>query len=180
MVPKIKEDTRVKRPKFFYKAACGIALRSSALQLCAAEMHDILDMMPQSMKQNKAKTILQHLSKAWRCWKANSKCRHDFSRPRLSLLEVAGNAHCDREHNPMIHQSKADWWSSYFSLQIDEQGNCLICKYFSFRVCNQKGLDQPSFHVGKTTKRANLDPGPSQIFKRHFRVQLVVLNVKWW
>jgi pre-mRNA-processing factor 8 len=34
-------------------------------------MHDILDMMPESIKQNKAKTILQHLSEAWRCWKAN-------------------------------------------------------------------------------------------------------------
>jgi pre-mRNA-processing factor 8 len=32
-------------------------------------MHDILDMMPQGVKQNKAKTILQHLSEAWRCWK---------------------------------------------------------------------------------------------------------------
>ena len=26
---------------------------------------------PESIKQNKAKTILQHLSEAWRCWKAN-------------------------------------------------------------------------------------------------------------
>jgi pre-mRNA-processing factor 8 len=43
------------------------------LELRAAVMHDILDMMPESIKQNKAKTILQHLSEAWRCWKANSK-----------------------------------------------------------------------------------------------------------
>ncbi|WIA33570.1 hypothetical protein OEZ86_006694 [Tetradesmus obliquus] len=41
------------------------------LELRAAVMHDILDMMPQGVKQNKAKTILQHLSEAWRCWKAN-------------------------------------------------------------------------------------------------------------
>ena len=34
-------------------------------------MHDILDMMPEGIKANKAKTILQHLSEAWRCWKAN-------------------------------------------------------------------------------------------------------------
>lgn len=32
-------------------------------------MHDILDMMPEGVKQNKARTILQHLSEAWRCWK---------------------------------------------------------------------------------------------------------------
>ena len=40
---------------------------SSPLQV----MHDILDMMPEGIKQNKARTILQHLSEAWRCWKAN-------------------------------------------------------------------------------------------------------------
>jgi pre-mRNA-processing factor 8 len=34
-------------------------------------MHDILDMMPEGIKQNKARTILQHLSEAFRCWKAN-------------------------------------------------------------------------------------------------------------
>lgn len=34
-------------------------------------MHDIVDMMPEGIKQNKARTILQHLSEAWRCWKAN-------------------------------------------------------------------------------------------------------------
>ena len=41
------------------------------LELRASVMHDILDMMPEGVKQNKAKTILQHLSEAWRCWKAN-------------------------------------------------------------------------------------------------------------
>lgn len=38
------------------------------LELRAAVMHDILDMMPEGVKQNKARTILQHLSEAWRCW----------------------------------------------------------------------------------------------------------------
>ncbi|SCZ95974.1 BZ3500_MvSof-1268-A1-R1_Chr8-1g09920 [Microbotryum saponariae] len=37
------------------------------LELRAAVMHDILDMMPEGIKQNKSKTILQHLSEAWRC-----------------------------------------------------------------------------------------------------------------
>lgn len=47
-------------------------------------MHDIVDMMPEGIKQNKARTILQHLSEAWRCWKANipwkvsSECRKYF------------------------------------------------------------------------------------------------------
>ena len=41
------------------------------LELRAAVMHDIVDMMPEGVRQNKARTILQHLSEAWRCWKAN-------------------------------------------------------------------------------------------------------------
>ena len=41
------------------------------LELRASVMHDILDMMPEGIKQNKARTILQHLSEAFRCWKAN-------------------------------------------------------------------------------------------------------------
>lgn len=41
------------------------------LELRAAVMHDILDMMPEGVKQQKARVILQHLSEAWRCWKAN-------------------------------------------------------------------------------------------------------------
>lgn len=34
-------------------------------------MKDINDMMPEGVRGNKSKTILQHLSEAWRCWKAN-------------------------------------------------------------------------------------------------------------
>ena len=36
--------------------------------------HDILDMMPEGVKQNKARTILQHLSEAWRCWWGPPPC----------------------------------------------------------------------------------------------------------
>lgn len=41
------------------------------LELRASVMKDILEMIPEGIRQNKAKTILQHLSEAWRCWKAN-------------------------------------------------------------------------------------------------------------
>lgn len=41
------------------------------LELRAQVMHDILDMIPEGLKQNKSAIILQHLSEAWRCWKAN-------------------------------------------------------------------------------------------------------------
>lgn len=41
------------------------------LELRDSVMHDILDMIPEGIRQSKARTILQHLSEAWRCWKAN-------------------------------------------------------------------------------------------------------------
>lgn len=41
------------------------------IELRAQVMHDILDMIPENLKQSKSRTILQHLSEAWRCWKAN-------------------------------------------------------------------------------------------------------------
>uniref|UniRef100_A0A060T7Z1 ARAD1D03102p n=1 Tax=Blastobotrys adeninivorans TaxID=409370 RepID=A0A060T7Z1_BLAAD len=41
------------------------------IELRTSVLNDILDMMPEGIKQNKAKTIMQHLSEAWRCWKAN-------------------------------------------------------------------------------------------------------------
>ena len=43
------------------------------LELRAAVMHDILDLMPAGVKANKSRTILQHLSEAWRCWKVRIK-----------------------------------------------------------------------------------------------------------
>ena len=41
------------------------------LELRGQVMKDILDMMPEGLRNKKAKTIMQHLSEAWRCWKAN-------------------------------------------------------------------------------------------------------------
>ncbi|KAF2186658.1 pre-mRNA processing splicing factor 8 [Zopfia rhizophila CBS 207.26] len=41
------------------------------LELRAAVMTDLMDMMPEGIKQNKVNTVLQHLSEAWRCWKSN-------------------------------------------------------------------------------------------------------------
>eukprot|EP00918_Siedleckia_nematoides_P077767 GHVU01170026.1.p1 GENE.GHVU01170026.1~~GHVU01170026.1.p1 ORF type:complete len:888 (-),score=149.87 GHVU01170026.1:4234-6897(-) len=43
------------------------------LELRAAVMHDILDMMPEGVKANKARTILQHLSEAWRCTSSRTR-----------------------------------------------------------------------------------------------------------
>ena len=70
------------------------------LELRASVMHDILDMMPEGIRQNKAKTILQHLSEAWRCWKANIP----WKVPGLPIpIE-----------NMILRyvKSKADWWTN--------------------------------------------------------------------
>lgn len=70
------------------------------LELRAAVMHDILDMMPEGVKQNKARTILQHLSEAWRCWKANIP----WKVPGLPAPV----------ENMILRyvKSKADWWTN--------------------------------------------------------------------
>ena len=70
------------------------------LELRAAVMHDILDMMPEGVKANKSRTILQHLSEAWRCWKANIP----WKVPGLPVpIE-----------NMILRyvKSKADWWTN--------------------------------------------------------------------
>ena len=41
------------------------------LELRASVMADLMDMMPEGIKQSKVNTVLQHLSEAWRCWKSN-------------------------------------------------------------------------------------------------------------
>ena len=70
------------------------------LELRAAVMHDILDMMPEGIKQNKARTVMAHLSEAWRCWKSNVP----WKVPGLPVpIE-----------NMILRyvKSKADWWTN--------------------------------------------------------------------
>jgi pre-mRNA-processing factor 8 len=89
------------------------------LELRAAVMHDILDMMPESIKQNKSKTILQHLSEAWRCWKANSKSTSRIPDAVGSLMclcivpwKVPGMPTAIENIILRYIKSKADWWCS--------------------------------------------------------------------
>ena len=70
------------------------------LELRAAVMHDILDMMPEGVKANKARTILQHLSEAWRCWKANIPWK------------VPGMPAPVENMILRYVKSKADWWTN--------------------------------------------------------------------
>ncbi|XBW36857.1 hypothetical protein QEN19_002436 [Hanseniaspora menglaensis] len=43
------------------------------IELKTSIMNDVMDMIPVGLRQQKMKTILQHLTEAWRCWKANVK-----------------------------------------------------------------------------------------------------------
>ena len=70
------------------------------LELRGAVMHDILDMMPEGVRANKARVILQHLSEAWRCWKANIP----WKVPGLPKPV---------ENNILRYvKAKADWWTN--------------------------------------------------------------------
>lgn len=91
------------------------------LELRAAVLLDIQDMMPEGVKANKAKTIVQHLSEAWRCWKANIP----WKVPGLPLpIE-----------NMILRyvKSKADWWTNaaYFNRERIRRGATVdktVCK----------------------------------------------------
>jgi len=91
------------------------------LELRAAVMHDILDMMPEGVKANKARTILQHLSEAWRSWKANIP----WKVPGLPAPV----------ENMILRyvKKKADWWtnSAYYNRERIKRGATVdktVCK----------------------------------------------------
>ena len=71
------------------------------LELRAAVMHDILDMMPEGVKANKSRTILQHLSEAWRCWKANIPWKVPGLPAPIENMILRRYV-----------KSKADWWTN--------------------------------------------------------------------
>mmetsp|Transcript_33282 Transcript_33282/g.109108 ORF Transcript_33282/g.109108 Transcript_33282/m.109108 type:complete len:2380 (-) Transcript_33282:160-7299(-) len=70
------------------------------LELRAAVMHDIIDMMPEGVRANKARTILQHLSEAWRCWKANIPWKVPGLPAPIENMILR------------YVKSKADWWTN--------------------------------------------------------------------
>ena len=70
------------------------------LELRAAVLQDIQDMMPEGIKNNKSKTIAQHLSEAWRCWKANIPWKVPGLPPAIeSMIQ-------------RYVKAKADWWTN--------------------------------------------------------------------
>jgi len=68
------------------------------LQLRAAVIHDIVDMMPEGMPSSKARQILSHLSEAWRCYKANVSWK------------VPGMPQPIENMILRYVKAKADWW----------------------------------------------------------------------
>lgn len=70
------------------------------LELRQSVIHDITDMMPEGIRNSKAATILQHLSEAWRCWKANIPWKVPGMPPAVeSLIQ-------------RYVKAKADWWTN--------------------------------------------------------------------
>ena len=63
-------------------------------------MHDILDSMPEGVKQNKARTILAHLSEAWRSFKANIPWKVPGMPVPIENMILR------------YVKSKADWWTN--------------------------------------------------------------------
>ncbi|KAI9295519.1 pre-mRNA-processing-splicing factor 8 [Neoconidiobolus thromboides FSU 785] len=70
------------------------------LELRAAVMHDITDMMPEGISANKSKTILQHLSEAWRCFAPNIPWKVPGLPTPIENMILR------------YVKSKADWWTS--------------------------------------------------------------------
>lgn len=70
------------------------------LELRAQVMTDIIEMMPPGIRNSKARTIIQHLSEAWRCWKSNTP----WQVPGLPAPV----------ENIIIRyvKAKADWWTN--------------------------------------------------------------------
>ncbi|THZ35357.1 pre-mRNA-processing-splicing factor 8 [Aureobasidium pullulans] len=70
------------------------------LELRASVMADLMDMMPQGIKQNKVNLVLSHLSEAWRCWKSNIPWKVPGLPAPIENIILR------------YVKSKADWWIS--------------------------------------------------------------------
>lgn len=85
------------------------------LELRAAVMHDILDMMPEGIKQNKARVILQHLSEGWRCWKANIPWKVS----QMNLQMSYGRCfHCVESELPALQKLLISLATAFFILWL--------------------------------------------------------------
>ena len=91
------------------------------LELRAAVMHDIMDMMPEGVRANKQRTILAHLSEAWRCWKANIPWKVPGMPAPIENMILR------------YVKQKADWWTNaaYYNRERIRRGATVdktVCK----------------------------------------------------
>lgn len=91
------------------------------LELRAAIIHDINDMIPEGVKANKTKTILQHLAEAWRCWKANIPWKVPGMPAPIESIILR------------FVKAKADWWTNaaYYNRERIRRGATVdktVCK----------------------------------------------------
>ncbi|EGR30484.1 pre-mRNA processing factor 8, putative [Ichthyophthirius multifiliis] len=91
------------------------------LELRAAVMNSISDMMPEGVKANKNRTILQHLSEAWRCWKANIPWKVPGMPVPIENMILR------------YVKQKADWWTNaaYYNRERIRRGATVdktVCK----------------------------------------------------
>lgn len=91
------------------------------LEMRGAIMKDITDMMPEGVRANKTKTILQHLSEAWRCWKSNTPWKVPGLPGPIENLILR------------YTKMKADWWtnSAYYNRERIRRGATVdktVCK----------------------------------------------------
>lgn len=91
---------------------------------------DINDMMPDGVKANKTKTILQHLSEAWRCYKANIPWKVPGLPAPIENMIIR------------YVKAKADWWTNatYFNRERIRRGATV-----DKTVC--KKVSQPGFEI---------------------------------
>ena len=85
------------------------------LELRSSVMRDIVDMMPEGVKNNRTKSILQHLSEAWRCWKANIPWNVPSMPVPISNMILK------------YVKLKADWWTNaaHYTRERIRTGLCL-------------------------------------------------------
>nr|BAS01665.1 splicing factor PRP8 [Lotharella vacuolata] len=82
------------------------------LELRTSVINEISSLFPSSLKENKINLVLQHLSEAWRCWKANIPWLIPGMNKQIEII---------------IHKYvklKADWWSNiaYYNRERIKEG----------------------------------------------------------
>jgi hypothetical protein len=88
------------------------------LELRAAVMHDILDVMPEGVRTNKARTILQHLSEAWRCFAPETRVRMADGSVKEARAIAAGDQVLGHRGAPLRVESTMQGTDAAYAIDI--------------------------------------------------------------